>query len=86
MDLFSYMDAQYKIAIVWLAGFLLCRWMLKAEHEAEGGEYTNGDQAAAAIMSMLSFAMVLFILIRSWAGSAGLRKYWSKPVNPKKDK
>lgn len=80
------MDIQYKIAVVWLAGFLLSRWMLKVEHEAEEQEYTKGDQAISVIMSLLSFAMVLFILVKGWAGNAGLKNYWAKPVKPKKSK
>jgi hypothetical protein len=67
------------IAIIWLAGFMLCRWMLKVEHEAESATYTNGDQALLVILSILSFAMVLFILVKTWAVS--VKSYWSRPVN-----
>lgn len=80
------MEKQYIIAITWLAGFLLSRWMLKAEHQAEEQPYTNGDQAMTVMLSLLSFIMVLIILVKAWAGSAGLKKYWAKPVKPKKDK
>jgi heme/copper-type cytochrome/quinol oxidase subunit 2 len=76
------MDIQYIIAIVWLLGFITCYWMLKVEHEAEGEEYTNGDKALQVLLSMLSVAMVFFLLVKAWAMS--VKKYWSKRVKDKK--
>ncbi len=78
------MDKQYIIAITWLSGFILSFWMLKAEHEAETKEYTNGDKATAVLLSLLSFAMVLFVLVKAWAAS--VPGYWNKSVRPAKEK
>jgi hypothetical protein len=72
------MHTQYVIALTWIAGFFLSRWMLQVEHEAEGNEYTNGDNVSLVLLSALSFAMVLFLLIKAWGVS--VRKYWSKPA------
>lgn len=78
------MDKQYIIALIWLAGFLLCRWMLKVEHESEKREYTNGNQVATVILSILSFAMVLFIMVNTWVKKVGETGYWKRPVKNKK--
>lgn len=78
------MDKQYIIAIIWLSGFLLSMWMLKVEHEAENQQMTNGDQVRAVLLSVLSFGMVLFILVGSWARQ--VKQYWSKPIKNKKGK
>jgi len=56
--------------------------MLKVEHEAEGEEYTNGDKALQVLLSCLSVAMVLYLLIQAWAKSVS--KYWSKKIKVKK--
>lgn len=72
------MENQYIIAIAWMSGFILCRWMLLVEHQAEGKEMTHGDKALAVVLSILSFAMILFILIRSWIAS--VKAYWAKPA------
>lgn len=73
----------YLISALWLAGFLLSYWMLHAEHEAEGSELTNGGQVLSVLLSMLSVAMVLFLLIKAWALS--VKPYWSKPAKKPKN-
>ena len=73
------MEIQYKIAIIWLAGFLLSFWMLRAEHDAEGNEYTNGDQVICVSLSVLSFGTVLYLLVIAWVKKVG-KEYWSRPV------
>lgn len=78
------MERQYMIAIVWFFGFMLSLWMLRAEHEAEKEEYTNGDRVLSVLLSLLSFAMILFILVKAWAVSLGVKGYWKKPVKAKK--
>lgn len=72
------MQQQFIIAILWLAGFGLSYWMLKAEHEAEKEEWTNGDKAVQVALSVLSFLMVLILLAKAWALS--VNKYWNKPM------
>jgi hypothetical protein len=77
---------QYIISAIWLAGFLLSFWMLRVEHEAESEQYTHGDKVLSVLLSILSFAMVLFILVKAWAGNIGAKGYWSKPVKQVKQK
>lgn len=72
---------QLTISLGWLFGFLLSMWMLRAEHEAEKKEYTYGDLAASVLLSLLSIAMVLFILIKAWTNS--VHAYWGKPMRAK---
>lgn len=72
------MMPQFIISLVWLAGFGLSYWMLKAEHETETEEWTNGDKAVQVVLSILSFLMVLIILVKAW--SAQVDGYWSKPL------
>lgn len=76
------MQTQYIIAIIWLAGFLLSYWMLKVEHEAEAENYTNGEKALQVLLSILSMAMVLFLLVNAWQQS--VQKFWKKPLVNKK--
>lgn len=78
------MEKQYIIALIWLAGFLLSFWMLRAEHDAEKETYTNGDRVLSVLLSTLSFLMILFILVKAWAANIGAKGYWSKPVKHKK--
>lgn len=78
------MQMQYVIAVIWLAGFFLSRWMLKVEHEAEGNEYTNGDRMNEILISILSLVMVAIMLAKAW--SASVAKYWKQPVKPKINK
>ena len=75
------MEQHYIIALVWLAGFGLSYWMLKAELEAGKEEYTNGDKTLQVLLSLLSFVMVQLILIRAWASQ--VKAYWQKPVTRK---
>lgn len=72
------MQQQFIIAILWLAGFGLSYWMLKAEHEAEKEQWTNGDKAVQVALSVLSFLMVLFLLAKAWAFQ--VNGYWNKTV------
>lgn len=74
---------QYILSAVWLAGFLLCFWMLKVEHAAEKEVYTNGDKVLCVLLSALSFAMIMFVLVKAWVGNVGAKGYWSKPVKQK---
>lgn len=78
------MEQQYINALLWFAGFLVCYWMLHAEHLAEGKEFTYGDKAVTVLLSLLSLLMVLFILVKAWAIS--VKPYWSQPVKDKKQK
>jgi len=72
------MQQQFIIALLWLAGFGLSYWMLKAEHEAEKEDWTNGDKAVQVALSVLSFLMVLILLAKAWALS--VNGYWNKPM------
>jgi len=76
------MIVQYMIAIVWLAGFLLSRWMLKTEHKAEGRIVTNGDEVNCVLLSVFSFGTVLYILVNAWAEK--VRSYWQQPADKNK--
>jgi hypothetical protein len=77
------MQQQYIIALIWLVGFLLSYWMLKAEHESEAEEYTNGDKAWQVILSTLSWLMVFIVLIKAWVNS--VNSFWNKPLLNKKE-
>jgi hypothetical protein len=72
------------ILVLWFSGFILSRWMLHVEHSAESEQFTYGDQVTEVIISILSWATVVFILVRAWAASVS--SYWKKPVEglPKK--
>lgn len=76
------MHKQFVIAILWLAGFGLSYWMLKAEHEAEKEAWTNGDKAVQVALSMLSFLTVLILLFKAWAAQVG--PYWDKQIPGKR--
>lgn len=76
------MEQQYINAFTWLAGFLLSYWMLRAEHIAEDQPFTHGDKTMMVLLSLLSFVMVLYMLVKAWAVS--VKPYWSKPVEDKK--
>ncbi len=76
------MFIQYLVVIVWLCGFFLSKWMLTAEHKAEGNAMTYGQQVVMVLLSCLSFATVLYILVTCWVRSLG--DYWSKPIEKSK--
>lgn len=76
------MEIQYIIALAWLKGFLLSRWMLKAEHKAEGKELTNGDEVNCILLSILSYGMVLYILINAWGEK--VKAYWQQTAGKTK--
>ncbi len=78
------MEKQYIIAFIWLAGFLLCWWMVKVDHEAEKKEFTNGDQVMCIIISVLSWGMIMFLLVTTWVAKVGAKGYWKRPVKNKK--
>ena len=58
---------------------MLSYWMLKVEHESEKEPYTHGDKVLAVLLSLLSIAMIFFILFKAW--SVTVNNYWGKPVN-----
>ena len=72
------------LILIWAAGFLLGRWMLKAEHLANNEEYTNGEIAVSCLLSCLSWLIVLIMLVKAWASSVS--SYWKKPANNVKPK
>lgn len=73
---------ELKLAAIYFTGLLLAHWMIKAEHQAGGEEFTNGHKALMLILSLLSWVFVGFLLIKAWAIS--VKPYWSKPANNKK--
>lgn len=70
------------ILLWWIPGFLLSKWMLEVEHKASGTSFTRGDQALSIFFSILSWAMVLIILVKTWTLSVS--PYWSQQVKPTK--
>jgi len=72
------MMQQFIISLLWLAGFGLSYWMLKAEHEADNEEWTNGAKAVQVLLSVFSFLMVLILLAKGWANS--VEGYWNKKI------
>lgn len=63
-------------------GYLVAFSMLRIEHEAEGKTYTKGDRFASILLSVFSWAMVLFSLIVGWFQRIKALGYWAKPVKP----
>lgn len=78
------MEKQYIIVLIWLAGFICSRWMLKVEHKAEGLEVTYGDVVMKELLSIASWAMVLLILVKAWTQQ--VKSYWKQQVTTKKAK
>jgi hypothetical protein len=69
------------LIIAWIKGYLVVYWMLRVEHAASKQIFTKGDQAFILLFSMLSWLLVVYILIKTWAQSIG-PEYWDKPVTP----
>lgn len=76
------MAPQFIIAIIWLTGYFLSFWMLKVEHDASKQQWTYGDKAAQAILSVLSWVMALFLVAKAWVFQVD--EYWQKPIEKKK--
>lgn len=78
------MDIRIIIAVlIYTLGYLLCRKMLKIEHDSEKEELTKGGEILLNILSILSFVMVLIMLINAWVGKIKLTGYWNNPAKPK---
>lgn len=69
--------------LVYLAGYFLCRKMLRIEHDSEKEAYTHGTEIMLNILSMLSFLMIMWMLIRAWIGKINDTGYFTKEINPK---
>jgi hypothetical protein len=56
--------------------------MLKVEHLSEGEKMTNGGRVLAVVLSFLSLAWVLVMLIIAWVQKIDTTGYWHRPVKP----
>jgi hypothetical protein len=71
------------IGLIWKAGALLSYAMMRTEHTAEGETYTKGDRVGCVVLSVFSFAMVLFMAARAWWKQIAATGHWNKPVKQK---
>lgn len=60
--------------------------MLLTEVKSENETVTIGDRALIIGLSLLSWLMIVYILVRAWVGQINKTGYWAKPVKPLKDK
>lgn len=54
--------------------------MQRTEMASEKEDYTKGDRLLVFVLSILSFAWVVIMLITAWVKLVGLTGYWNTPV------